>query len=261
MNTIRIAACILLVAVCVGCGAAGNPSATEDAAAKNREAARPLIVAALNEACLLEKAEDKADAYLSLIEVQLQLGDTEAARHSLDAAISAAAVCTDQPPNDQSPMWPGAFRQARIVGAQASLGALDEAKATAAKIANGWDRAEAYVQIAAVQVKNNDKPGALATLALAVDEIEHCKTQCDSDGNTLYKLISTWSAADDIPGIKAYIAKLPDNPPATTYGYMLIVQAQAKAGDIAGAYETIELAKTARAENQEWQNSILSLIQ
>ncbi len=247
-----------LAVVVLGCGDGANATkkTAADPSAVKRAAARQLLDAAMQEAGRLSKADEKAAAYLSIAGVQLKLDDAAAVRQSLKTAQAAVAGLSK--PDTSSAWAPATVLYIAIAQIQAWTGDLPAANATVAKIQDGWSKAEAYGRIAVVQLEKKDVAAARQTLTLAENELDNAKSNYYSNLETIYSHIaSVWAETGDMTGAKAFVAKTHDNAKfAKTMSYQCIAEAQAKAGDVAGAYQTVELAKTIVAEIHEASDRI-----
>lgn len=242
MNRLHAGFFILFVLLIVGCG---DKSSYDDPQAAKRAAVRQLVGAAAKEAAHISKAEEKAAAYLSLATARVAIGDTAAARQNVKSATATIVGITGDTSNGFSPLTRLYTRLARV---QADVGDVKGAKATVKKIRDGWSKAEAYAQIAGSQLKMKDVTGARQTLTAAKNEVENNKaTYYLNFGTICSHIADVWAEAGDIAGAKTFVEIMPDDPLSKALSYQLIAVAQAKAGDVDGAYQTVELAKAVTA--------------
>jgi hypothetical protein len=243
MNRPALGAVAVAVSLIVGVGASVARGKSDDTNAAKRAAARQLIDAAIKEARLLSKSDEKATAYLSIADAQLKAGDNVAARQSVGGAATAASGID----GDTSSIFsPAVGLYVALAGAQAQTGDVAGAKATVGKIHDGWGKAAAYARIAAAQLQDKDVAGARQTVASAKSEVENAKSTFYLNLAPIYgDIIQVWAATGDIAGATAFVTQIPKGAElAKTMCYRSIAEAQAKAGDVAGAYQTIELART-----------------
>ena len=136
----------------------------------------------------------------------------------------------------------------QIAEAQARRGDTAGAVATASRMkdTDGWYKVSAYEKIARAQAKTGDAVGARKSLE-AAKAVAASEPNESNKASHLHAVASTQAEVGEISDAKATTAQISDKY-EQSHAYTGIAAEQAKAGDRAGAHQTIELAKTSAAQ-------------
>ena len=248
----------LFLVVVFGCSPATDmPSTISDSEIAKRAAARQLLDAAIREASNISDPDKRAEAYLKIADVQMKLGDKAAVRTSIKQAKAAIGRISKDAPDH---LYSVLCHNVALARAQAWCGDMAKATETVSKIQDKYGKAAAYCGVAEVQLDKGNVAAARKTLALADDALSSgTTTSYYSTVNTVcVDIADVWARTGDIAGAKDFVERIPGGLFAQVLGYGCIAEAQAKAGDVAAAYRTVELMRTANQKMQGDYRGIFS---
>lgn len=183
--------------------------------------------AALAAAAQITTLSTRVTAYTEIGEALAKAGDVSGARKVLAIAGEAAK----QVRGDRFDLCN------RIAGVLAGMGAVAEAKATAAIVDSPEWRESTYRNIADAQVEAGDRDGARETLVEGRQLLKRSNEKGECVPGLAERhgwIVSSQLELGDIEGAKATVATMPKGWPRP-WIYREIVVAQANAGDFAGA--------------------------
>ena len=171
-----------------------------------------------------------------IAEAQVKVGDLIGARQSLDAA---KVIITPGGADSWLPI---------LVVTLAKAGDVAGAKAAAVRIPDATVKATVYYQIAEVQRKAGDLPGASQTREAGkavIAALREPKARAVALGCAAYYQRSAGNKAGARETLEAALAAtaMIDDVKEKTATYLTIARDQARAGDLAGARQTIEKVK------------------
>ena len=182
------------------------------------------------------KPEEKAAAYVSIALAQTKVGDAVAACKNLEVALIVAAKIVDERAKESACLT--------IAAAEAEVGHVADAKAIAAKITSEEGKAATYSKIAAAQVRAKDLAAARQTLELAENSAGKITEEWFKNLARL-DILGVKAEAGNVAGAKRMVEQFNAfGGVGKANAYRVIAEAQANAGDVAGARQTLELAKT-----------------